>query len=139
MGFWKFANEEEKERFYTEDGEDWVELKKELSKRSMNELLEFAPRSRNDEDQPSNADQLIFIQKYGELVTLGWSAVDTNGNPLGFSIDEYLSLDSQAAAWLDKTWSTHLAKQMGAEVEELEKKQETSDSITPEEPKSKKG
>ena len=138
MGFWKFANEEEVERFYTEDGEDWVDLRKELSKRSMNDLLEYAPRSKDGED-PSNADQLKFIQKYGEIATVGWSAVDTNGNPMGFSIKDYLALDAQVASWLDKTWSQHLATQMGAEVDELEGKLETLDSTTPEVTKSKKG
>jgi hypothetical protein len=133
---WKFANEEEVERFYIdaedgETGEDWVELKAELSKRTMNELISKAPRARDGED-PSNADQLGFIQEYGRLVTIGWSAVDENGNPMGFSIKTYLELEARDAAKLDKIWSTHLAKQMGGDVDDIEGKLELSEKTTPE-------
>lgn len=130
MAFWKFANEDEVERFYTEDGEDWVDLKAELSKKTMNEIISKAPRARDDEE-PSNAEQLGFIQEYGKLVTVAWSAIDENGNPIGFSIKTYLELDASAAAWLDKTWSAHLNKQMGGDVDDIEGKLEISENSTP--------
>lgn len=126
---WKFANEEETERFYLENGEDWVDLKAQLSKKTMNEIIAKAPRPRDDEE-PSNAEQLNFIQDYGKLVTVGWSAADENGNAIGFSIKTYLELDATDASQLDKIWSNHLNKQMGGDVEDIEGKLELSENST---------
>jgi len=133
---WKFANEEEPQRFYLkdendEDTEDWVELKAELSKRTMNELISKAPRAHDGED-PSNAEQLNFIQEYGRLVTMDWSAAHEETDPIGFSIKTYLELDARDAAKLDKIWSTHLAKQMGGDVDDIEGKLELSEKTTQE-------
>lgn len=120
MGFWKSANRAETIRYTAPDGEDWIDMRAELSKGEVNKLIVASPKGAED-----TAGSLSFIEKFATIAIVDWSNTDEKGKSVPFTLDAYYGLGVEAAQWLDKTLSEHLQKTMGAEVEELEGKPTT--------------
>jgi len=111
------ANRQETVRYTTPDGEDYIELRSELSKGEVNEILKRAPRGDGDVDAG-----LDFISTFFERAIVSWSALDDEGNPIPPTIDEYLNLEAAAGQWIDTQLAQHLNKVIGREVDEQEGK-----------------
>lgn len=111
------ANRAEIVRYAYPDSDDWIEMRAELTKGEVNKLILATPKGSEDVE-----GSLGFIQRFATIAVTGWSAVDENDKPVAFSMEEYLELPGDIAQWLDKIFSEHLQKIMGAEVEELEGK-----------------
>jgi hypothetical protein len=63
------------------------------------------------------------VEKLLELLVVGWSFTDENGNEIPFSVMEYRSLEASGTSWMEKTVNEHFRNITGAEVEDMEKKQ----------------
>ena len=111
------ANRQETVRYTTPDGEDFIELRSELSKGEVNEILRHAPRGDADVDAG-----LDFISTFFEKTVVSWSATDEEGNPIPPTVEEYQNLEAGAGQWIDKQLGQHLNKVIGQEVDELEGK-----------------
>jgi hypothetical protein len=120
MGFFRRARIHETIRFETPGGEDYVELRAELSKGEINRLFAAAPRNQDDMDAA-----ISFAERFAELAVVDWSMTDENGNKVPFSLEEYHKLAPEPAQWLDKILVEHLQRIVGKEVEELEGKPST--------------
>lgn len=119
MSFLRLANPKEYDKVFTEDGEDWVLLKKELNKGDVNKVIINAPT--NEEDR---AGALNFAERFAEIAIVDWSVLDENEKKVTFSAAKYRELTFEAAKWLDKVLGDHLKATIGADVEELEGKEE---------------
>jgi len=113
MGKLRLANVEESRRYYTEDGEDWLDLRAEITKREASALLKFAPRKEDDLD-----GGLRFIEKAFADLIMGWS-LDVEA-----TAENYNLLDAAGAQWVDRTIGQHLRVVLGTEAEAAEGKQE---------------
>jgi hypothetical protein len=115
--FLRRANREETIRYTTPDGEDYVELRAELSKGEVNSILSNAPSGNQDIE-----GGLAFLELFFERAVVAWSAQDDDGNPILPTVQEYQALEAGAARWLDETLSTHLQEIIGKQVDEAEGK-----------------
>lgn len=115
--FFRKANREETVRYTTPDGEDWIELRAELSKSEVNEILNRAPSGERDLE-----GGLRFLEVFFERAMVQWSAEDDNGNPIPPTVEVYRELEAANARWLDDTLGSHLQKIMGHQVDEMEEK-----------------
>ena len=113
MGKLRLANVEESRRYTTEDGEDYLDLRAQITKREASSLLKFAPRKEDDLD-----GGLRFIEKAFADLIMGWSL------PVEPTADNYNLLDAAGASWVDRTVGQHLRTVLGSEAEEAEGKQE---------------
>lgn len=113
MGKLRLANTEETRRYYTEDGEDYLDLRAEITKREATALLKFAPRKEDDLD-----GGLRFIEKAFADLIVGWS-LDAPA-----TAETYQMLDAAGAQWVDRTVGNHLRLVLGAEAQEAEGKAE---------------
>lgn len=117
--FLRLANTEETKRYTHDNGEDYLDLRAQITKKEANALIKFAPRK--DEDLDGG---LRFLEKaFGDLI-VGWSLEDEEGNPIKPSIQVYEQLESSAASWIDRTVGQHLRGVFGNDAEEAEGKPE---------------
>lgn len=105
--------------YKTPDGEGYIRLRSELTKNEMNKIYTTAPQSEND-----RVGNISFSEKLVETLFAGWSFTDDQGNVMEFNSKVFKSMNNKAAAWIEKTVGEHLREITGAEVEELEKKDE---------------
>lgn len=113
MAFLRFANTEETKRYETPDGDEYIDLRAEISKKEATSLLKFAPKKEDDLD-----GGLRFIEKAFNDLIVAWS-LDAPTN-----VESYQKLDAAAATWIDRTVGNHLRSVLGTEAEAAEGKQE---------------
>ena len=111
------ANRQETVRYTTPDGEDFIELRAELTKGEVNDILKRAPRGESDVDAG-----VEFIETFFARTVVSWSATDEEGNPIPPTVEEYRDLEASAGQWIDKQLGQHLNKVIGQEVDALEGK-----------------
>lgn len=119
MAFFELASNDEKIRIETEDGQDWIEVKADLSKAEFNKLALNGPR--NNEDR---AGGLSFSETLVQTFVKGWSFTDADGKPVEFSMALYKGMKTQAANWISSKVMDHFSDITSVEVEEAEGKPE---------------
>jgi len=117
MSFFKRADTASTTEFRTPDGEDYLLLRDELAKSEVNNLYVDSPAG--DEDRRG---QISFIEELMQLMIVGWSYRDENGNEVPFDVFIYRELDAQVTSWMEKTVNEHFRKATGADTEDVEKK-----------------
>jgi hypothetical protein len=115
----RIANTEETRRYYTDDEQDFIDLRAQLTKKQANNLLRFAPRKEDDLD-----GGLRFISKAFDDLIVGWSLVDEKGKMVEPTVAVYESLDASGASWIDRKVGEHLRVLLGVEAEQAEGKLE---------------
>lgn len=117
MSFFKPANLSSSTEYRTPDGEDYLLLRDELAKTEVNNLYVDSPAGDDD-----RRGQISFIESLMELMIVGWSYRDENGNERPFDVVIYRQLNAQVTAWMEKTVNDHFRKATGADAENVEKK-----------------
>lgn len=117
MSFFRKADVSKVARVETPDGQDWVELYAEFSKKQINQIILSSPKS--SEDMQAS---LSFVERFFEIAVKDWSLVDEAGNKVPPTLDAYRDLAAEPSAWLDRVLVEHLQKTVGREVEDLEGK-----------------
>lgn len=117
MGFFRRADDAEVRRVETPDGEDYVELYGEFSKKKVNQIVSSAPRDGSD-----LGATMAFVERFFELAVANWSMTDADGAPVPPTVEAYNALSAEPAAWLDKVLIEHLGATIGKQVEDLEGK-----------------
>lgn len=115
--FFKKARTDTTTRYFTPDGDDYIDLRAELSKAEANQILSASPTGERDIE-----GGLAFFEHFFAKTIVGWSFVDEEEHPVPPTIENYRSLEASAARWIDEQLGTHLNKTLGAKVEELEGK-----------------
>lgn len=115
--FFKKARTDKVDRYIAPDGENWIELRAELSKAEANRILEHSPSSERD-----IRGGLSFYEYFYESTIVRWSATDEEGSPIAATVEAYRELEATVARWIDETLTKHLSKTLGSKVEELEGK-----------------
>lgn len=122
MGMLRLADVEEIKRYTHDNGEDYLDLRAEITKKEATALLKFAPTKDGDLE-----GGLRFIGRaFGSLI-VGWSVVDKQGEPVLPSKEAYDNLDAAGASWIDRTVGNHLRMVLGVEADQVEGKPEESD------------
>jgi hypothetical protein len=119
----KRASVEDTFRYYHENGEDYLDLRVNISKRDATNLFKNAPDGERDIEGGQR-----FLEQAFAIIVQGWSLTEEDGSPVVPNIDEYYALDAVATKWIDESIGAHLPKLFGTKVEELEKKDENSRS-----------
>lgn len=109
------VNKDERVRYETDDGEDYIEVRADMTKGEANELYAFAPVGDRD-----FAGSTQFAEKFIELMLVGWSMTDENGIEVEPTIEEYRNLSVAAGKWIDTKMGDHMRKILGTEAQELE-------------------
>ena len=120
MGILKRSNPEDVVRYWHENGEDYLDLRTNISKREATNLFKVRP----EEDDIDGGQQ--FLEVAFAILIQGWSLVEDDGTPVAPNINVYYELDAIGTRWIDESIGKHLPKVFGVNVEELEKKEETS-------------
>jgi hypothetical protein len=101
-----------------QDGDDWLDLRANISKREANMLTAMMPDSLMDPGIDITKDQIVLIRSTPELakalfsiLVVGWSL----GKP---SLEVYLSLEPDSATWVDGKLFEHW-NELNASKEEL--------------------
>jgi hypothetical protein len=124
MGMLRLANVEETKRYTHDNGEDYLDLRAEITKKEATALLKFAPT-----EEGNLESGLRFISRaFGSLI-VAWSVTDAKGKPVEPTKDAYDLLDAAGASWLDRTVGTHLRSVLGVESEEVEGKPDESEAM----------
>lgn len=123
MSFFQLANNEEVIRFETEDGQDWIEVKADLSKAEFNKLALAGPSSADD-----RAGGLTFMDKVVQTFMRDWSFKDAEGNAVEFDMRLYKNLQVGPANWISGKCMEHFNNLTKIEVEDAEGKPENSES-----------
>lgn len=116
-GFFKLARIDETTRYHTPDGDDYIDLRAELSKAEANQILSASPTGERDIE-----GGLAFFEHFFQKTCVGWSMTDDEGHPVKPTVEAYRSLEASAARWIDEQLGVHLNKTLGARVEDLEGK-----------------
>ena len=113
MGILKFADKNEVVRYSTDDGEDWIDLRASLTKGEMNSLFNSMPDSLVEQamvkgDDGESLGAVVLIKDAPEMskalfkaYAKAWSLNEP------WTVESYLELDPDAAAWVDEQISTH--------------------------------
>ncbi len=115
--FFRRANREEVVRYTTPDGDDFIDLRAELTKGEVNRVLQHVPTAERD-----LAGGLEFLESFFEASIVRWSLTDEEDNPVPPTVDEYRDLEASGARWIDEQLSTHMSKIMGRQVDDAEGK-----------------
>jgi hypothetical protein len=103
MGFLELVNTTETKRFEHESG-DWIEVKANVSKREVNAIAKRLPTSAyaENEDGSWTAEVAVGTAEalFGALV-VGWSL------PVPATVENYLALKGEPAAWIDQQLFQH--------------------------------
>jgi hypothetical protein len=112
MGLLKLANTGTK-KIYSEDGEDWIEVRETMSKRELNFIQTHLPpglidlqneETRND----AKAAAILVIHTSPEFAAILFEALVVGWSlPVPATINNYLSLESKAASWIDNELMSH--------------------------------
>lgn len=114
--FFAKSNPSEYIEVVTPDGEGFIRLRKTISKGDVNGLYKQSPRGDDDRN-----GVISFSEKLSELLILGWSFEDEQGNQKPFNIADFRALEAPAAAWIEKEVGKHfegLTKNVNGEDEE---------------------
>lgn len=102
---------------YTHDSGDWVDLRRNLSKREVNSILKSMPANGNiDNGDGDNTKMITTVENISETLfkalVAAWSVDESP------SIETYYSFSAEAASWLDNILFEHFNKQSLDKVEE---------------------
>lgn len=99
MGKWKLASDETKR---LEVGEDWLDVRTELSRKSFNRLLEGMPnREFTEESGLTPQEGMSFATSLFKALVVGWSL------PIDPTVENYENLVSEAAQEIDSALVDH--------------------------------
>lgn len=126
MGFFKFTDQSKTIRYEHESGE-WIECRNTLSKGQMNSLFMNLPQSMVE----STGDERSFVVREAPELAIalfkaylvGWSVDDAP------TVEKYLALDPDPAAWIDSKLFEHMAREQMAEDEGKELMTSPKDSL----------
>lgn len=94
-----------------DDGEDWIEVKADISKREYGNLASsFGIDLNQSEDEAVNftIPQAMAMQSnLFETFVVGWSLTDPKGKALPVTLDNYLELSREASEAVDTAISEH--------------------------------
>jgi hypothetical protein len=96
---------------YTHDSGDWIDLRANLSKREVNSILRVMPSDvvNGGTDNKDGGEMVDMVTRVAESLftnlVVAWSVDETP------DIETYLSLPSNAAAWVDKILFEHFNAQ----------------------------
>lgn len=95
---------------YEHESGDWIELRQNLSKREVNNILRVMPAEAVTGAQEKSGSEMVdMLTSVAETLftnlVVGWS-VDDSPN-----VETYLSLPSEAAGWVDKILFEHFNAQ----------------------------
>lgn len=104
MGILKFASAAT-EKIELKGGDDWLEVRSDLSKGTFNQLLGAMPNREIAEGQGLTLSEgLTFAQALFEALVVGWSASEEA------NLQNYLALSSEAASEVDAALIEHFGK-----------------------------
>lgn len=115
--FFKRVNIDDFDEYTAPNGEDFIRVRKEISKKEMNDLLKSAPASESDRN-----GIIAFTEKAADLLVVGWSGTDDNGNAIPFDTKVYRELVFPVAQWIEQTLNDHFQKLTASVTEDAEKK-----------------
>lgn len=104
MGILRKASVETTRIFLGEEGEDrdWIDVRTEIAKRDFNKFIAFLPARTVTKDDNLTPNEATELQKgLFETLVMGWS-LDTEP-----TVEEYLSLDTEAATAVDEALAEH--------------------------------
>lgn len=113
------ANVEEVIRYEHENGEDWLELRSDLSKKEVAKLMRAAPTQQKD-DSPDIEGGLNFMREFFAITAVAWTGGDKKP-----SVQDYDDLSYEIAQWVDTELGKHFQATIGSKAEDDEKKQST--------------
>lgn len=117
MSIFRRADKDRTIRYTTDDGEDWIELRAEFTKKEMRQIFSVAPVG----DQATDVDaNFNFIETLFDKCVIDWSFEREDGTHVKPSVAEYHELVSEAAQWIDIKLGEHFRHLVGADLEELE-------------------
>lgn len=115
----KFADKTVTQRYETEDGEDWVVVRGEITKKEHADLTRSM--SPNMAEGTRTVGEFHDLNdKFFELVMIDWSLVDADKQKIKVSLQAYYDLDTQSSTVIDGWLSEHLKEHFGREADELE-------------------
>jgi hypothetical protein len=117
MSIFRRADKDATVRYTTDDGEDFIEMRAEFTKKEMRQLFSVAPTGDKANDVDAN---FTFIEALFDKCVLDWSFERADGTHVKPSVAEYHELVSEAASWIDVKLGEHFRHLVGADVEELE-------------------
>jgi len=85
------------------DSGDWVEVKKDVSKRAFKRIVEVMPENVTSDTQLTTAQALQFQQQLFEILVVGWSL------DIAPSVDAYLDQPVDASNAIDTALSEYFA------------------------------
>lgn len=106
MSLLRLANKATK-RITLEGGEDYIDVKVDISKRDFNRLIQVLPTDANGDvgfspDVAENFTTFLF-----ETLVVGWSLVDDAGNPVLPTLETYYNLSRDGALAIDSAVIEH--------------------------------
>lgn len=104
MALLRLASKETKR--ITLEGDEYIEVKTDVSKRDFNRLLQVLP-STFTEDGLTPATMSDFTDFLFDLLVVGWSLVDENGAPVPTTLENYNELSRDAALAVDAALVEH--------------------------------
>lgn len=116
MSIFRRADKGAKVRYTTDDGEDFIEMRSEFTKKEMREIFAVAPVGEMQQNVDANFN---FIETLFDKCVTDWS-FERDGQPVKPSIAEYHELISEAAQWVDQKLGEHFQRMVGADLVELE-------------------
>jgi hypothetical protein len=101
---------------YTHDSGDWVDLRRNLSKREVNSILKSMPANGTIDNGDGDSTKMITtVENISETLfkalVAAWSVDESP------SIETYYSFSAEAASWLDTILFEHFNKQSMDKVE----------------------
>lgn len=143
--FLKKVNKKETIRYETEDGLDYMELRAQLTKGEVNQIMLAAPLGQakkavlDENGMPKLDDKgeailestdvkgdmedgLKFLERFLEMCLVSWSVTDENDQPVAPSVESYRELSPEAGAWVDGELNKHIQATIGKKAADVEGK-----------------
>lgn len=114
--FFRLASIDEIKRIDTEEGDDWIDVRANLSKKTMDNIIRLLPDSITSQRQDDEGNVTVNIGDATDMayalfkaLVVDWSLVDANNAKVACSFDNYLALDPAPAQWIDGKLYEHFA------------------------------
>jgi len=106
MSVLRLASKESK-RISIGDGDDYLEVRQDISKRDFAKLIKILPSNLDAEKGMTLDDADNFSAGLFDLLVVGWSLKDDAGNPIIPTVEVYYSLSRDAAIAVDTVLVEH--------------------------------
>ena len=120
----KFANKTVTKRYESEDGEDWIVVRGEITKKEHADLTRDMSPNMGDGSR-TVGEFYVLNDKFFDLIMLDWSLQRENPETgqvekVPVSLQAYYDLDTQSSNVIDGWLGDHMREHFGRDVEELE-------------------